>query len=277
MNRPPVARITGAPSATIYQPGTFVLDALSSSDPDGDALTFNWILIDRPLGNAAPSSMGHVFQISSELAGDFAVQLVVTDSRGLSSMTDAVWHLTLNGQRCRAPLPQWGFTDYQFDTPLLNADLIRVAAAASTDVDLRLQFCAVPFPYVASQTITWCLNTDGNANTGSACGSNAGAESAVVLTRRPNGTYALTAGGVALDPCTHTSFDPATNTLRVLVGRMSLGAFSGFDYFVRSSYSGRNGAGVDLAPQSPSFSGGSLSSIAQLPAFQGLSLCSMRP
>ncbi len=280
MNRRPTARITGAPPAQLFAPTMLSLGAASSSDPDGDPLTYLWRVVDRPYGSAVPLFvMGPTLQLNPDLAGDYAVQLVVTDPGGLSDMTDAIWHLTLNGQRCVAPLPAWGFTDYQFDVPLLSSDLIRSAAqVANGQVDLRLQLCSPPFAYAAAQTIRWCFDGDSDPDTGVACGAGArgGAEHAVELTRQPDGGYTLWAGA-ALDACSHASFDPASNTLRVVFDAALIGSPASFDYLVLSTFSGRAGSGVDEVPQGASFLGGALSPTPSLPAFTGVSLCALRP
>jgi hypothetical protein len=59
-----------------------------STDPAGLALTYDWNLVDRPIGSAAamPSGSGadrHGF--GTDLAGDYVAELVVTNSEGISS------------------------------------------------------------------------------------------------------------------------------------------------------------------------------------------------
>lgn len=290
MNRRPVANLTGAPPANSFDslmPAAYTLSGASSTDPDGDALVLTWRVLDRPYGSTVPlTAMGPTFTLSPDLRGDYAVQLQVTDTGGLSDTTVATWHLTVAGTRCWAPLPAWGFTDYQFDAPQLSSDIIRAAAQLSNGkVDLRLQFCSAPFAWVAPQRIRWCFDTDANPDTGTACGaggSSGGAESSIELAPGANGGYALSGVvvgqlGGSFDACSDATFDPATNTLRVLIDASKLGSPSSFGYLVSSSFSGPNGAGNDEVPQLANFLGNALSPISTLPTFSGVSLCALRP
>jgi hypothetical protein len=70
-----------------------VLDGSSSSDPDGDALSYGWTVVreqlDVPAGGAnLPTRIelsGRQAQFTSAAAGSYAVTLTVTDPRGLAA------------------------------------------------------------------------------------------------------------------------------------------------------------------------------------------------
>jgi glucose/arabinose dehydrogenase/PKD repeat protein len=75
-NRPPIAGIAAAPNNGTA-PLTVALSGLSSSDPDGDALSYTWNFGD---GTATKSgaSLSHIFQSP----GTFTVILTVSDGKG---------------------------------------------------------------------------------------------------------------------------------------------------------------------------------------------------
>jgi PKD repeat protein len=87
LNRPPVANAGGPYSANEGAAVSF--DASGSSDPDGDALTFDWTFGDGSVllnGGATPS---HTYADNS----DFNVTLKVTDAHGLSTSADVTVHV----------------------------------------------------------------------------------------------------------------------------------------------------------------------------------------
>jgi hypothetical protein len=82
-NRNPRARIK--PSSYIVQAGEPVLlDGSSSSDPDGDDLTYHWT-IDETITNEES-----VFFFSFPLKGNFTVVLKVEDQAGLSDVDTVI-------------------------------------------------------------------------------------------------------------------------------------------------------------------------------------------
>ncbi len=75
-NRPPVAAFTS--SLTVQAMTALAFDAVTSSDPDGDTLTYTWTFGDGTSGGS--STVAHVFMT----AGNFEVRLTVTDPSGSS-------------------------------------------------------------------------------------------------------------------------------------------------------------------------------------------------
>lgn len=71
----------------VFVGGRVVLDGKESVDPDGDVLTYQWTLVQRPENSTAEirkKDRGKtVFKIDK--SGDYVAQLLVTDSQGVSS------------------------------------------------------------------------------------------------------------------------------------------------------------------------------------------------
>ena len=89
-NEPPVAR---AGEDVLVVPGQQVtLDGSASSDPDGDALTYRWRVASRPTGSSAQleksSEANPTFTPDRE--GDYVIELIVTDRRGVDSLPDTL-------------------------------------------------------------------------------------------------------------------------------------------------------------------------------------------
>ena len=76
-NQPPTAAFTSSP--TVQAMTALAFDASTSSDPDGDALTYTWAFGDGTRGGS--STVAHVFMSS----GSFDVRLTVTDPSGASN------------------------------------------------------------------------------------------------------------------------------------------------------------------------------------------------
>ena len=112
---------SAAPGATV------VLDASGSSHPDGDELTLNWALVSVPAGSAAVLSDSGALKPTFELdlAGDYLVQLTVSDGYGASA-SDTVTVSTGN----LAPLADAGP-----DQTVAPGDVVRLDASASSDVN----------------------------------------------------------------------------------------------------------------------------------------------
>lgn len=87
-NRPPVANpaLTGV-GTTVGVNQLVTLDGEGSTDPDNNQLSYQWTLMHKPNGSAAtlanPTSAFPTF--TTDAAGPYLVELVVTDSHGFSS------------------------------------------------------------------------------------------------------------------------------------------------------------------------------------------------
>lgn len=102
-NRAPVPGIT-VDSSTILVGGTGWFDARTSSDLDGDPLTYNWFLLDKPDGSAATLKFENVTRedgavltnaragIVTDEPGVYVVLLSVTDSHGVTSTPVSVYY-----------------------------------------------------------------------------------------------------------------------------------------------------------------------------------------
>lgn len=79
-NDPPTARASASPP-TVGLGGTATLDAGSSSDPDGDALSYDWTLVDAP-GSASPTApSGATGDVTLPVPGTYTFEVAVSDGR----------------------------------------------------------------------------------------------------------------------------------------------------------------------------------------------------
>jgi hypothetical protein len=78
-NEPPVAE--AGPDQTVFVGETVQLDGSASSDPDSDPLTFDWEIVDAPVGNAAIISDASIVDPTfvPDVAGEYVIQLIVND------------------------------------------------------------------------------------------------------------------------------------------------------------------------------------------------------
>ncbi len=87
-NNPPAAAIATVPLSRV---GSSVsLDGTASTDSDGDALSYAWVLADKPAGSAAvlTSAMSARPALVPDRAGIYVVSLTVSDGKATSSATD---------------------------------------------------------------------------------------------------------------------------------------------------------------------------------------------
>ncbi|MGY0237032.1 S8 family serine peptidase [Longispora urticae] len=83
-NLPPVAVINRFPNAPCSGPGACTFDAVGSSDPEGQPLTYRW-----DFGDGTSSTAARVSHLYPAVAATYTVTLKVTDHKGLTS-TDTV-------------------------------------------------------------------------------------------------------------------------------------------------------------------------------------------
>ena len=124
-NRPPVAN--AGPDQTVLVGATVTLNGSSSSDPDGNPLTFLWTLVSAPAGSTAalvnPASVNPRFLV--DRPGNYTVNLVVNDGT-LNSAIDSVVISTSNS----APVANAGP-----DQTGLTGSLVTLNGSASSDID----------------------------------------------------------------------------------------------------------------------------------------------
>jgi hypothetical protein len=136
-NRTPVAN--AGPDQSLGRGATVTLNGNSSSDPDGDPLTYQWSFVQVPSGSAAvlsnPTSAGPTFV--TDKAGLYRVRLIVSDATS-SSAPDTVDITAVNG----APVANAGP-----DQNIAGAGtLVTLDGSASSDPDND------PLTYLWSQT-----------------------------------------------------------------------------------------------------------------------------
>ena len=79
-NIKPIAVITGDLSDLVIG-GTINLDGISSSDANGDLLSYTWSLVSTPTGSTTSLSnnQGVTTSLTPDVAGPYVVNLVVND------------------------------------------------------------------------------------------------------------------------------------------------------------------------------------------------------
>ncbi|MGH8265111.1 MAG: PKD domain-containing protein [Steroidobacteraceae bacterium] len=125
VNRPPVAN-AGA-DQTVYATQTVTLDGSGSTDPDGQALNYQWSFVSRPAGSTVALSSATAVKptFAPDRDGNYVVQLIVSDGQ-LSSAADTVQVSTLNS----APVARAGA-----DQSVLVDQLAQLDGSASSDID----------------------------------------------------------------------------------------------------------------------------------------------
>ncbi|MGL0956714.1 PKD domain-containing protein [Vibrio vulnificus] len=108
---------------------SILLDGSSSYDADGDSLSYQWALLTRPSGSAAQlaDAISANPTLKSDVAGDYVVQLVVSDGKG-NSLPDTV--LIHDIAKNVAPVADAG-NDRQVDL----GTLVALSGQASFDVN----------------------------------------------------------------------------------------------------------------------------------------------
>ncbi|MCB1967469.1 MAG: hypothetical protein KDI64_15935, partial [Candidatus Accumulibacter sp.] len=96
-NAPPVAN--AGPDQTVPLGSLVILDGSASHDPEGAILSYSWSLTGKPAGSnaALASSSGLSPSFSTDLPGDYIVQLIVNDG-ALPSAPDTVTISTANSR-----------------------------------------------------------------------------------------------------------------------------------------------------------------------------------
>src|SRR5690554_5814998 len=86
-NNPPNAYAGPDRRGGIFPGDTIILDGSTSSDLDGDPLTFFWEIVGKPVGSMAALAdfQSPTAQLWVDLTGEYEVQLTVTDPGGLKA------------------------------------------------------------------------------------------------------------------------------------------------------------------------------------------------
>lgn len=178
------------------------------------------------------------------------------------------------------------WTDPSGDAALPNADIVSGSVTVFEGMaDFRLRFAAPPFPETATQNIGWCLDTDRNAATGTACGSSEylGIDGGLDLDGRPGAlatcNFVVAAGRgtadstVEIDHYSSVWYDPATYTIRILIPQSVFSDDSSFHYAVTQAVGGGGGENVPASPDFGAPGGFFSSDEGPLPPFAGSLLC----
>ena len=125
-NIPPVAN--AGEDVAIRAPGVVFLDGVASFDGDGEVLTYQWSIIDKPNGSNAElaGSDGQVVGLSVDIAGIYGIQLVVNDGRASSAPDSVIVSLNVNSK----PIANAGI-----DQANILGEPIRLDGRASHDLD----------------------------------------------------------------------------------------------------------------------------------------------
>lgn len=125
VNRAPVADAGTDLTAAVGD--VVVLDGTSSSDPDGDALSYQWTIVARPSGSNAQLDAADTATpaLAIDVPGTYTIELIVSDG-SLSSAPDTVRVLTAN----TAPVASAGP-----DRTVELGEDVELDGSGSTDVD----------------------------------------------------------------------------------------------------------------------------------------------
>ena len=125
LNTPPLA--DAGPDQVVRTRSLAQLDGSGSSDPDGDALSFAWMLVSQPVGSTAALRDPNAIDASliPDLPGDYVIDLVVSD--GLDSSTPDSVTITATDQ---APIADAGP-----DQSVQPGTAVNLDGSASSDPD----------------------------------------------------------------------------------------------------------------------------------------------
>ena len=89
-NHPPEAKI--GPDQVVVLGKSAILDGRGSIDPDGDVLKYKWQILSKPDSSKAKIKRAERNRcpLKPDVPGDYTIQLVVTDSKGLTSKPDDI-------------------------------------------------------------------------------------------------------------------------------------------------------------------------------------------
>ena len=125
-NNQPVAN-AGIPQ-TVSAGISVTLDGSASSDPDGDALQYQWSLVAVPQGSqsAVINANSVIASFAADMTGDYIAQLIVTDIHNLRSVASRVTITVINN----APVADAGSVQ-----SVMVGDLVTLDGSLSSDVN----------------------------------------------------------------------------------------------------------------------------------------------
>lgn len=154
-NRPPVA--DAGVDQESFLGDIVVLDGSASSDPDADALTYNWILISGPGAvNNEPTTIRSTF--NAGVLGTFTFHLTVADGHGGTS-TDTVVIFVRDRSRTDSGSPNWKpWVALAFTLGLAAMGGLAVRNPALDPVQRRQLLFAVTLPVVLLEAATGLIS-----------------------------------------------------------------------------------------------------------------------
>ena len=192
VNRAPVA--DAGSDQSVFTGSTATLTGAASSDPDGDALTYQWAFTSVPAGSAATlagaSSMAPSF--TADVVGAYVVSLTVTDPSGAASIdsvtvnafTPATVTVTASDANASETGPDNGTFTFTRSGSTAAALVVqyRVGGTATNGIDYASLSGSVTIPAgAASATVTVRPVDDANAE----------ASETVDVTVLPDGAYTV--------------------------------------------------------------------------------------
>jgi len=148
-NRIPTVDVGADQSITLGATATVVAQA---TDPDGDPLTFSWMVQSRPQGSTAAlsSTTTATVMITPDLAGDYVLEVTVSDGRG-GEATDTVKITAAAQGQNRAPMANAGVN--QNATTTIPVTLNGTSSSDPDGDPLTFMWSLVSVPEGSSATI----------------------------------------------------------------------------------------------------------------------------
>jgi RHS repeat-associated protein len=208
-NRPPIA--DAGPDLSAATNTTVVLDGTRSSDPDGDPLTFQWVITEHPANSTAvlanAQTAGPSFFVDQP--GRYAVQLTVTDSHGASSPPVVLTITAAVGDRAPA------ITSQPVTTAFVGQPYRYAVAAADPDAGQTLSFSLPVAPVGMTIDATGLIQWTPAANQG-------GQQPVTVRVQDPGGLFVAQSFTIQVSSASNRAPVAADDAYQVRLGE-SLG------------------------------------------------------
>ncbi|HAA58154.1 MAG TPA: hypothetical protein DCE42_25550 [Myxococcales bacterium] len=157
-NTAPIA--DAGPDQTVGPQATVQLDGTNSSDPEGHALTYNWIIQSNPAGSNATikDSGAEKPTFDADKEGRYVVSLTVKDSRDATSSPDTITIISMQGHDKQPVLtsidPKKALLGERVKVTLKGKDFVAGA-------ERRLDTKAFKTDYVSDGELTATIDTNG--------------------------------------------------------------------------------------------------------------------